>query len=220
MDKPARLTGGVALVAAPVTLVASELLYGSQPDDAARSLAVLHSHAASWRAANLLGLLAAALFIPAVGALASMPGRGRGRRWTVVGATLGALGVSGYAAHVGAFIVIGQMAEQAADRDAMAGLLRALEDDPAMGVVFALFLIGLYLGLVLLMVGAWRARRVPAWSLIAVVAAVVMASVPIVPGAEYVAETLVIIGLGGAGLTVLRESSAPVAKSAVVGTPA
>jgi hypothetical protein len=204
MDKLARITGGVALVAAPITLVASELLYGSQPEDPVKGLAALEAQTASWRAANLLGLLAATLFIPAIVTLASLPGSGRGRRWSAVGAVLGALGVVGYAAHTGAFVVIGQMAEQTADRQAMADLLGAADANPTMAVVFALFLLGLYLGLVLLVVGAWRARRVPLWSMVAVLGAVVLASVPVVAGQEYVAELLVILGLGGAGLSVLR----------------
>ncbi|MCW2762990.1 MAG: hypothetical protein JWR85_3191 [Marmoricola sp.] len=94
------------------------------------------------------------------------------------------------------------MAEQTGDRDAMAALLEALEGNAALGVVFMLFLVGLYLGLVLLVVGGWRARRVTLWSTGAVVAAVVLASVPIVDGAEYVAEALVILGLGAAGVGV------------------
>lgn len=220
MEKLPRLTGGVALIAAPIALVASELLYGSSPEDPARSLAFLEAHESSWRAANLLGLLAAALFIPAIVALATLPGHGRGRAWAAVGATLGALGVAGYAAHTGALIVIGQMAMQTRDRDAMADLLEALEGNAALGVVFMLFLFGLYLGLVLLMVGGWRARRLRLWSMGAVVTAVVLASVPIIDGAEYVAEALVILGLGAAGFEVLRGSAHQGAQRTAITTKA
>jgi hypothetical protein len=214
MDKLARIAGGVSLIAAPLTLVASELLYVSGPDDPGRGLATIAAHESSWLTANLLGLLAAALFIPAVMTLAWLPGAGRGCRWAVVGAVLGAVGIVGYAAHTGTFIVIGQMARQATGQTGeqvpMADLLDALDGNAAFGVVIGLFLIGLYLGLVLLMVGAWRARRVPLWSMVCVIAAVVLASVPIVDGTEYVAETLVIVGLGVAGVEVLRGSARPV----------
>jgi hypothetical protein len=221
MDTLARVTGGFALIAAPITLVASELLYVSGPDDPARGLAVIAAHQSSWRAANLLGLLAAALFIPAIVALASLPGRGRGRRWAVAGAVLGAVGIVGYAAHTGTFIVIGQMAKQSGDRDAMAGLFYSLEGNAAFGVVLGLFLVGLYLGLVLLMVGAWRAGRVPLWSVLCVVTAVVLASVPIVDGGEYVAEALVVVGLAAAGLKMLHGSTGTTQRrTSVPSTPA
>jgi hypothetical protein len=193
MDKLIRTAGGVSLIAAPVTLVVSELLYGATPE----------GHEAAWRLANVLGLLSAALFVPAVAVLAMLPGAGSGHRWAGTGAVLGSLGVAGYAAHTGMFVVIGELARQQGG-DAVDDLVLGLDGSPAAGAVLLMFLVGLYLGLVLLMVGARRAHRVPTWATAAVVAAVVLASVPIVDALEYAAQVLVIVGLGGAGVAVLR----------------
>ncbi|MBO3746168.1 hypothetical protein J5X84_08850 [Streptosporangiaceae bacterium NEAU-GS5] len=205
MDRTLRVGGGLALVAAPVSLVASELLYVTTPDDPAQGLAIIQAHESAWLAANLLGLLAAALFVPAITLLAGLCGR----VLAVTGMTLSALGVVGYAAHTGMFMVIGQLARQESERAAVARLLPALDGDPGGAVVLLMFLGGLYLGLVLLMIGAYRTRRAPLWAMICLVVAVLLGVVPLgVDTIEYAAEALVIAGLGGAGIHALRTQGA------------
>lgn len=199
----------ISLLAAPATLVLSELFYVSTPDDAERALAVIDGHESRWLLANVMGLLAAALFVPVVTALMRLP-RERGHVLGRIGGVLGMLGIAGYAAHTGAFVVIEVLAEQRSDRPAMARVLTAMDGSPAMGIVLAFFLVGLYLGLVLLMVGAARARAVPTWTATCVTAAVVLAMAPLgVDASAYVAEALVVVGLGGAGWHLGRIESPP-----------
>lgn len=199
METKTRVGTRISLLAAPATLVASELLYVSTPDDPASGLAVIDAHESRWLLANILGLLAAALFVPVITTLMTLP-RQRGRVLGRVGGVLGMLGVAGYAAHTGVFVVIGALANQHADRPAMARLVTALEGNAAMGIVLLFFLVGLYLGLVLLMIGAARARSVPRWTAACVTAAVVLGIAPLgVDAVAYAAEAMVVVGLGGAG---------------------
>jgi hypothetical protein len=206
MTERRHLLQALVLTAAPVTLVASELLYTTTPDDPRRGITVIGSHQTSWFLANVLGLLAAALFIGTLHILAAVPTH-RGRRFAQVGQVLGALGVVGYAAHTGLFVMLGQMGKQGHDRAAMARLVVAMDGNPAVGIVLLLFLGGLYVGLVLLMIGATRAGSVRVWSTTCVSAAVVLAMVP-VPGVDIAAEALVILGLASAGLSLGTEPSA------------
>lgn len=209
MDMKITRSACLTLFGAPVALVASELLYVSTPDDPVKGLAAMEAHESHLLAANVLGLLAAALFVSVVTTLMRLP-RERGRMLARIGGTLGCLGVAGYAAHSGAFVVIGAMAGQRADRAAMGRLLTALDGTAGMGIVLLLFFVGLYLGLVLLMIGAARAGAVPAWTAACVTVAVVLASVPLGTDlTSYAAESLVVVGLGGAGWHLSREFRTP-----------
>jgi hypothetical protein len=129
---------------------------------------------------------------------------------------LGTLGVVGYAAHTGMFLVFEQAAAQGHDRAAMARLVSAMDGNAGAGVVLLLFLGGLYLGLVVLMIGAARAAVLPWWTALCVLAAVLAAFVP-ASLAEYAAQALVVVGLGGAAWTLLPRDAGTARVEPLVG---
>jgi hypothetical protein len=137
-------SAGAALVLAPVLLVTAEALYDNDAEDAVSTLAWVNAHGDRWLAGNLVSLAAAALFAfsaPAVAALV----RGRGRVLARIAALVTCAGAAGYAAHTGAFVVLGVMADTP-DRREVQQVARALEDDPGFGLVLLLFLTGLVVG--------------------------------------------------------------------------
>ncbi len=196
-------SAGAALVLAPVLLVTAELLYDNDAEDAVSTLAWVNAHGGRWLAGNLVSLAAAALFAfcaPAVAALV----RGRGRVLARIAALVTCAGAAGYAAHTGAFVVLGVMADTP-DRREVQQVARALEDDPGFGLVLLLFLTGLVLGLVTLSLAAARGGLCPRWAPALVIAAVALELVPHgLDALNWTSAALLTGGLVAVGLGVLR----------------
>jgi len=126
-------------------------------------------HQAGWLAAGLLNLLAGFLLVPAALALIPVTG-GRGARATTVGAIMVAIGSVAAAAHSVAFFSPYALYGKASAPDStITAIDNASESYPLLLAVIALFMIGMMLGSLVLFIGLRRARRVPIWSVVAVV---------------------------------------------------
>lgn len=121
-----------------------------------------------WAAAALLSVLAAIFFLPGVVAL-FVTARERGGRTTAIGAAM--LGV-GLVASVGHAVGYYGPFARYADSGASAATIESIEGaggDPTTALCIVLFMIGMMLGSIVLLIGLRRARRVPIWSVVAVV---------------------------------------------------
>src|SRR5215218_8332985 len=157
-----RQVAGAAMLVAPPVLVVAEVLHARFETDAAKQLTAVADNTGRWYAAHALILISLALAVPAFLGLVHLLGRGR--------AALGHLGLVAFVpglvaltAIVGIELVLWQMAQPNANRDDMVALAERLNDSA--GIV-ALFLVALLFPLAWLLVGIglYRARTVPAWA--------------------------------------------------------
>lgn len=110
-DNFRRTLAGLALIAAPLAMMVSEVIYKrsfSQESDG-QFFAAVAEKSGTWTFARLLGLLAAVLFVPAVVGMVHLT-RERGVVLGHVGGALAIVGAMGYACHQMLFVVMGEMA--------------------------------------------------------------------------------------------------------------
>jgi hypothetical protein len=191
----------LCLIAAPVLMLASELLSPALSDDGAESLAVVAAQPGRLAAWIWLGIASAVVFVPAVvGAAVRLH-----RRGAVVGGTgaaLAVVGAIGYAVHQGLFLQLpallgGDPAEMAAVYE------RQGEGAAVAAVTFLLFLGPLLVGLLLLGVGLHRSGAAPLWPAIALGLAILPSAVPLPFDTGFVPFVLLIAGMGGWAAAVL-----------------
>ncbi|MEO7586711.1 MAG: hypothetical protein ABIS84_01645, partial [Arachnia sp.] len=127
----------------------------------------------AWLAAALLSVLGAyCLVLGMIGLIATA--RGRGSRITTVGAVMVAIGAIAWVGH--SVVLYASYAWYAGAGLAPAqvnALAQSTDSYPLVAILIVLFVAGLMLGSIVLLVGLRRARRVPIWSLVAVVVFVV-----------------------------------------------
>jgi hypothetical protein len=203
-----RLAAG-SLIVAPLVLLAGELLHPPFQRDPARLLAVAAANPGRWYLAHLLSLIGFALLMPAILGLTQLVGQGRAALADVGGtlALLGVLAVSGLLSIDG--FGVWQMAQPAADRAEMAALLDRILTSPG---VLTLYLVSLAsaVGLLVLVVGLYRAQLVPAWTagLVAIGVAVWFTGEAAANKATMVAGvTILALGLGLTGRRMLSAST-------------
>jgi hypothetical protein len=204
-----RLAAG-SLIAAPLVLLAGELLHPPFQLDPARQLAVAAANPDRWYLAHLLSLIGFALLVPAILGLTQLVGQRRAAL-ADLGGTLALLGVL---AATGLLSIDGfgvwQMAQPAADRAEMAALLDRILTSPR--VLLPLYLVSLTsaVGLLVLTLGLYRAQLVPAWTagLVAIGVAVWFTGEAAASKATMVAGVaLLALGLGLTGRRMLTAST-------------
>jgi hypothetical protein len=203
-----RLAAG-SLIVAPLVLLAGELLHPPFQRDPARLLAVAAANPDRWYLAHVLSLIGFALLVPAILGLTQLVGQGRAALADLGGtlALLGVLAVSGLLSIDG--IGVWQMVQPAADRAEMAALLDRILTSPG---VLTLYLVSLAsaVGLLVLIVGLYRAHLVPAWTagLVAIGVAVWSTGEAAANKATMVAGVaLLALGLGLTGRRLLSAST-------------
>lgn len=139
---------------------------GSSPTAIAASV---HNHPGIWLAAAILSALAPVFFIPGVCALVATT-RGRGSRVVAVGGFLAVLGLVASVGHAVAyyapFALYGRAGTDAATIKALDD---ASESYPMLVALIIAFIVGVTLGMITLVIGLRRARKVPVWAPIAAV---------------------------------------------------
>ena len=215
-----RLAAG-SLIVAPLVLLAGELLHPPFQRDPARLLAVAAANPGRWYLAHLLSLIGFALLMPAILRLTQLVGQGRAALADVGGtlALLGMLAVSGLLSIDG--FGVWQMAQPAADRAEMAALLDRILTSPG---VLTLYLVSLAsaVGLLVLVVGLYRAQLVPAWTagLVAIGVAVWFTGEAAANKATMVAGvTILALGLGLTGRRMLSASTQQPPEATTMTTP-
>jgi hypothetical protein len=194
------------LFLAPVVVIVSEVIAPSLTDDGRESLAAVAGDLTALRAWVWLGLLAAALLVPAVMAMLALA-PDRGRRTAMVGAAAATVGVVGYAAHQALFMPLPTLLH--GDRTEMAALYERQSQTGESGIlIFLVFLVPLFLGLLLLGVAAYRAGRAPLWPALVLGAAFVPGFLPVPFDAGLVSFVLLLVGLWAYGVAVCRDADA------------
>lgn len=194
------------LFLAPVVVIVSEVLAPSLSEEGTTSLAVVGDHLTAMRAWVWLGLLAAVLLVPAVMAMLALA-PDRGRRTAMVGASAATVGVVGYAAHQALFMPLPTLLH--GDRAEMAALYERQGQTGESGIlIFLVFLVPLFLGLLLLGVAAFRAGRAPLWPALVLGAAFVPGFLPVPFDAGLLSFGLLLVGLWAYGVVVNREAGA------------
>jgi hypothetical protein len=157
-----RTFAGIALIAAPLLFLLSTALDPAWADETEEYLSEVAADSGLYLLAGILNLLGALLLIPGLLGVIHLLRR---RRVTLgqIGAALMMLGAvaisSTYAISV--FEIVGTGGDF--DRDQLAALLDDTEESGEAAPIFAMFLLGLVLGSVLLAIGLWRQRAVPIW---------------------------------------------------------
>jgi hypothetical protein len=206
---------GSILILTPVLVIVSELVAPAVSEDGHESLAVVAGHLSGFRLWVWLGLAAAALMVPAVMALLGLA-PARGRRLALVGAALGVVGAIGYAAHQAMFLLLPTLLQ--GDRDEMAALYERQGQYGEAGIlIFLVFLLPLFVGLLLLGIAAYRAGAAPLWPAVVLGLAFVPGFLPIPFDAGLVSFTCLLVGLAAYGVPMLRspQGSALVAPTRV-----
>jgi hypothetical protein len=219
-----RRIAGAAMVAAPLVVVAAEVLHARFERDAAEQLALVAEHTGRWYAAHLLVLTALALAVPAFLGLARIV---RKRRPVLAhaGLVLFVPGLVALAAAAGMELVVWQMAQPEAPRAEMVALAERVNESVGLAPLFAVVLLFPVAWLVV-GIGLYVSRAVPAWA-----AVLIAVSQPLGFGLEFTggpkalvvaAQVLFAIGLVPIGLRVLRQSDEDWADATVIApaTPA
>lgn len=200
------------LVLGPLTFTLGDLLRrivvpSGSPTAVSITQAVAANQAA-WLTAGLLNLLTGFLLLPGVLALIPVSG-GRGARATTIGAVMVGVGAVAAAAHSVAFFSPYALYDRASASDStITGLDNASESYPLLVAVIALFMVGMMLGSLVLFIGLRRARRVPIWSVIAVVVFVACGSTGgVAPGLLGVVAA--VVAFVPAARSLLRSEATP-----------
>jgi hypothetical protein len=168
----------VGLVAGPTVFAVGDTLRrivdaetGSSPTSIT---AAVSAHPDLWLAAALLEVVAPLLVLPGLAALVAAA-QGRGRRTTIAGGTLLAIGqIAGVGHAVAYFAPYALYARAGTSPAELRALDRASESWPMLVVLIVLFMVGLVIGTLVLFVGLRMARRVPVWAVVAALLFVVL----------------------------------------------
>ncbi|HMM94064.1 MAG: hypothetical protein IE926_02365 [Micrococcales bacterium] len=164
--------------------------------------ASVHDHPVTWLVAGLLSALAPVFLVPGVCALVATT-RGRGARVVGVGGALTVLGLVASTGHAVAYYALFALYDRAGtDASTISALDGASESYPLLVAIVIAFAGGMTIGVVALLLGLRRARRVPLW---APVAAVVFA----------VAGSAGGVGIGVLGGVAMMAALLPAAQSLV-----
>lgn len=206
-----RRIAAASLFAAPLLGLAASQLWPDAPADAPGRLTAIAAQADQFLVANVLTIGSIVLFVPAILLLARVTARRPVAHY--LGGTLAVLGIVGWSGTT-ALSMADLALATTMEADAAAVAADRIAAGAGAGIFLALFLFGLFIGLVTLAVGAWRSGVAPAWVPAAVAVAVVL-DVLASPNRIAVAVVwlLMTAALGWIGLRVLRsadrDSSAP-----------
>jgi len=205
-----RQVAGAAMIVMPSMLVLAELLHARFQTEPAKQLAAVADNTGRWYAAHALILLALVLAVPAFFGLVHLVGRGR--------AALGHLslvafvaGLVALTAIVGMELALWQMAQPGANRDEMVALAERLNESAGIVPVFLVALL-FPLAWLLVGIGLYRARAVPAWTAVLIALSQPIGFVGELSGGPkplaVLAQIVFALGLIPVGMRVLRQSDA------------
>lgn len=168
-----RKIAAFGLVAGPLAFALGDLLRRLVEADSAASAvdvtAAVHDRPGLWLAAALLSVLSPMLLVPGIAGVL-LDARGRGGATVAVGSALLGVGAIASLGHATAFYAPFAMYDDAGLPPATIRALDAASESwPMLGVLIALFVVGMVLGPVVLLAGLRRARRVPVWAVLAAV---------------------------------------------------
>jgi hypothetical protein len=236
MGRTTKLIGAGAIVTVPVLVaVADELRMAAEGTFSAglvnteygvatvlRDLAAVEANRGLFTVSAAISYSAVLLLIPALVAIWRLSVRGA-PRWAWTGAVMAALGVCGSMVHLAGYHGMTLTALDMADREAAAEFMLASETTPFVIALFAPFFLTLLCPLPQA-IGLLRARVIPLWACLSVVAgAVLFAVLGSTPWSAALAAALLVAGFAPAALALVREGAAsgtaePVGRGGMVRT--
>ena len=214
MTKTARVVGGASIVLTPLLLGAADLLRmradGSTDgiESQAAIMEAIEANRGAYELASWLAYAGALLSIPALVALWCLA-VDRSRVWAWTGAVLATLGVTGQMVHLVVEFGLNQALAGQVDSGTAADVVTALQSAPFNLVLFLPFLV-FPLAWVPQVVGLRRARVVPVWALLAVLASVALiVVVGSQPWASAVWTAGLVAGFAPAAVAMLRGREEP-----------
>ncbi|MEV7804002.1 hypothetical protein AB0O28_13720 [Microbispora sp. NPDC088329] len=207
----------LALFTAPLGFVVANATYawatrhGGSDATGAQALALTAAHPGEMRLATVAAMLGSLLMVPAVLGARRLIGD-RSSRLGFLGATLMAAGYICYFAVAFSGITATVMVERGGPLADYAAVLDGAQSDPSAVWVFLLFVLGNLVGTLLLGLALLRARVVPLWAAVAIMAWPPLHVIGLVAGTEWfeVAGALTqAAGLAVAGLRLLAASRRP-----------
>lgn len=152
------------------------LVVPSNGSDGLADVRHVHDHPGLWQLAALLAAASVFVLIPGLGAVVGLVSD-RGLALTRVGTLLLGAGLLASIGHMTAYFGLDGLYDKAAlDPAAITQVDKASEAyGPLVGFI-PLFIVGMFLGLLLLTIGLRRARVVPIWTVVTALAAIVTGS--------------------------------------------
>ena len=153
---------GICLIGAPLLTLVSAIVCPPIKHDEAAQLAAIAEHPARYYTFTIFTWAGIALLVPALIGLMYMV-RERAPAWGNAGGTLAIAGSLIAIGDAASQLVIWQMAARGADRAEMAALLKRFDDTLGSSLVFSIGGLAFLAGSVILGIGLYRSRAVPAW---------------------------------------------------------
>jgi hypothetical protein len=202
-----KMVAGACMVVAPLVLLVAMVIHPASDMDEATQVATIADNLDAWYVAHLLALVSITLTVPVVLGLMHML---REREVAVghVGGGLAILGLLAFAGIVGMEMAMWQMVAGGSTREAVA-LLQRLNDTAGIVIPFIVVSFGFALGLACLAIGLLRARAVQSWMAVCVGVGAIAFGFAMASALNWlaiVAAAFLVVGLGGIGRMVLRET--------------
>jgi hypothetical protein len=214
-----RIAVGLCLIGAPLLTLVSALVSPQIKSDEAAQVAVIAAHSARYYEFALFTLLGAMLLVPALLGLMHLTRK----RAPTLGNVGGSLALAGTLIAIGdatTQLLVWQMGAPGADPAQMAELLKRYDAAAGSSLPFTVGGLALIAGVLILSVGLYRARAVPAWAAVGFVVGIVLNIAGFTAastGILIVSSVILLAALGVIGWTVLGQSDD--AWSEAVGLP-
>ena len=202
-----KMVAGACMVVAPLVLLAAMVIHPASDMDEATQVATIADNLDAWYVAHLLALVSIALTVPVVLGLMHML-REREVAFGHVGGGLAMLGLLAFAGIVGMELAMWQMVAGGSTREAVA-LLQRVNDTAGIVIPFIVVSFGFALGLACLAIGLLRAHAVQSWMAVCVGVGAIAFDFAMASALNWlaiVAAAFLVVGLGGIGRMVLRET--------------
>jgi len=213
MSTMTRVAAAASIILMPATVGVGDQLRmradtveasGTGLDRATAELAAVHAHAGTYAVASWVFYAAALLTIPMTIALWRLA-VARSRRWAWAGATLGALAAVGQFAHLMGEFAMTQVFAGSADPVAAARISLEWDQNALSNALIVPYLVGVLLAPAVQAVALRRARVVPLWAMIAVLAgSAVMVVGGSSPAGSAAWTVLLVAGFVPAAATAVR----------------
>ena len=207
-----RTVSGLCLIAAPLVLGAALLLHPGEGE--AGLVQTIADNPSRTEAASLLIIASSVLFVPALMGILNLV-RDRGVALVHIGVGLALIGVIGHAVWSGFQVVLAGLTQSSLDQAQLAAAVEGGGPPPAGFIaIMLMFLVGFFLGLLLLAAGLWRSGIVPKWVPLGIVLLAVSDFVPVPGGpivgaiASFLATMLFVGCFGAIGVKLLAMPNA------------
>jgi hypothetical protein len=200
-----KIAVGTCLIGGPLLTLVSAIVSPAIKSDEAAQVAVIADHPARYYAFTMFTLAGIVLLVPAILGLMHLT-RERAPRWGNVGGSLALLGTLIATGDGATQLLVWQMGASGANRGEMAALLHRYDSAAGASLVFTVGGLALLAGTIILSVGLYRARAVPAWAAVGFVAGIVLNVVGFSAssaGILIVSSVILLAALGWIGSRVL-----------------